>query len=782
MPTRAERVVELAGFAANLSDPAIWGELDMLLERHVNTASPKLVDYLYKQPPDGWGFEPRYIKVGGKNTTRLARDVDALLSLIRHNKGDRRLELCLRLSDLLTQLKTLGCTLDTDGRIRYSGNITGTECVAGDTYIFTRSGYRKIREVVESPRPIQVWTGYGFFQPAARVNYRDVDGFQIKTEHGFVLQGTGNHRLMTPHGWCKLEDLKKGDLIQFATKLPATAGGIKLPHFTPPASQTAWPMHVPAILTAQLAEFAGMWLADGNLNDGDSPGVSLSNGDGFVRRRFASLGRSLFGLRARHYHSPTRCSRVDLHSLWLLHWMRQMKLEGHACQKEIPDWLMGAKETEHRALLRGLTLDSHPGNNCWYYGTQSPVMRCQIQLLLQRLEIISTVGGNKLKLSRLWLGDFANKVGVIPLRKKWELSNVLNRFAECVHGRHHRRLWVKVKAVSKWRGDVFDISMPVGAPPCYVASGLFSHNTQRHAVHKSNTGSGYNLHTVTSGHKHLFLPDEGHWMFSVDLSGSDGWCIGAETAAFGDTRMLTDLQNGFKPALAVCLLFQHGIEVNKWDYPKLLEEAKKVDKNGWLYMACKISIWAICYSVGAQKLIDMIASVSYGMSGTPLYVDVSVVRMMQQAVHARYPGILRRQQRINMLLERDGFLEFANGSRREFLGNVRDAAVQREAYSAHPQVTTTWISSLAWHRLWYDPENIRADGSHVVQPLLLVHDSIMGQFPKDRTEWACQKIRSWFNHPVTIAGSTVTVPFSGNYGESWAHASGLAGYSPAGRV
>ena len=120
----AARIVTLAIKGERLTD-AERGELDILLGAHLNTNSPVLCDYLYGPPPAGWGLPPRYIKEGNRNTTRLARSMDALLANYRL-KADRRLELCLRLADTLTQLETLNCKLDKDGRVRFSLNIAGT--------------------------------------------------------------------------------------------------------------------------------------------------------------------------------------------------------------------------------------------------------------------------------------------------------------------------------------------------------------------------------------------------------------------------------------------------------------------------------------------------------------------------------------------------------------------------------------------------------------------------------------------------------------------------------
>jgi DNA polymerase I-like protein with 3'-5' exonuclease and polymerase domains len=48
-----------------------------------------------------------------------------------------------------------------------------------------------------------------------------------------------------------------------------------------------------------------------------------------------------------------------------------------------------------------------------------------------------------------------------------------------------------------------------------------------------------------------------------------------------------------------------------------------------------------------------------------------------------------------------------------------------------------------------------------------VHDALIGQFKKEDLVWAKSKIREWFANELTIAGTKITIPFEGNYGDSW---------------
>ena len=139
----------------------------------------------------------------------------------------------------------------------------------------------------------------------------------------------------------------------------------------------------------------------------------------------------------------------------------------------------------------------------------------------------------------------------------------------------------------------------------------------RMACNASQTGSGFNLQTVTRGHRHLFGADPGHDFYQIDLKTADGWTIGAECAALGDTRMLDDMRAGFKPANAVVLLLEHGVAVNSWPMERCLEAQRGIDKGAWQYLACKKAIWGTAYGLGDVALSEKILEEAWKEAGEP---------------------------------------------------------------------------------------------------------------------------------------------------------------------
>jgi hypothetical protein len=284
---------------------------------------------------------------------------------------------------------------------------------------------------------------------------------------------------------------------------------------------------------------------------------------------------------------------------------------------------------------------------------------------------------------------------------------------------------------------------------------------------ESQTGSGYNLQTVMPRHRCLFAADPGHDFYQIDLKTADGWTIGAECAALGDHRMLDDMRAGLKPANAVVLLMQHGAQVNSWTMEQCLAAQKGIDKSSWQYLACKKGTWGTCYGLGDVAMSEKILQEAWKESGELVAITAADCKKLQAAVHARYPGIKRRWERIKMLLIRDGKLEACGGQVRDFFGKKTDHGTQKEAYAYTPAANTAYSKGLALLNLWRDPDNIVQDGKRIFRPLLEVHDSVLGQAPVERREWVVERIARWFNNELEVAGTRFVIPWETCRGANW---------------
>jgi uracil-DNA glycosylase family 4 len=300
---------------------------------------------------------------------------------------------------------------------------------------------------------------------------------------------------------------------------------------------------------------------------------------------------------------------------------------------------------------------------------------------------------------------------------------------------------------------------------------LVGTETGRTSSSKNLAGTGFNLQTIPKRFRKHFRADDDHWFFQCDLSGADGWTVAAWAAQLGDSTMLEDLQYGMKPAKILALLYEHGQDINKMSREQLKDLTKTINENSWLYPAAKACQHSSCYGAGARKTSDIILRNAYKKDGTLLYVEPKDCKYLQDLfLRARYIGVARWQNKIRQIItSARGFpqLPCASGHVRTFYGRKTDHGTYAAALSHEPQANTTYATNLALENLWNDPENRRPDGSLIIEPLHHVHDAICGQFPKVSTPWAIEKIRSYFNNTLTIAGLDIVIPFDGEYGPSW---------------
>ena len=288
-----------------------------------------------------------------------------------------------------------------------------------------------------------------------------------------------------------------------------------------------------------------------------------------------------------------------------------------------------------------------------------------------------------------------------------------------------------------------------------------------------------NDHPLRYGMRDLFLADTGYHMFQCDLKGSDGWTIGANLASLGDPTMLDDLRTGIKPASRICYMLRHGnsslLRKPREEVKELLKEVKKTD---WDYFFCKVGIWGVCYLMG----VDLLAEEAMEESQGKLIKTRKEIEEFRQAVLTGY-NVKLWHNSMALRLSKKPELISPSGHKRRFFARKGD--ILGQALAHEPQSNTTYATNLAAWKLWKDPENRVVERTETkgvldvmsnsqsrvslrIQPLHQVHDALIGQFRKEDTTWAIDKIKSYFDNEIIIAGIPITIPFEGNYGKNWA--------------
>ena len=300
--------------------------------------------------------------------------------------------------------------------------------------------------------------------------------------------------------------------------------------------------------------------------------------------------------------------------------------------------------------------------------------------------------------------------------------------------------------------------------------------TGRLTCYTSPTGAGANLQTITKSLRSNYVADPSYDFFQCDLEGADGWTVAAHCARLGDRTMLDDYLAGIKPAKVIGLLYYFGPAINQLDrdslkwfhdhiFPLVLKDIGK-----WLYDSGKVVQHGSNYGMGIPTMLTNLMKGSYKHSGTPVYVEHAVGSQLQRYYFMRYVGVPLWHKWSESQLVASGTLTSGSGQTRTFFGRRfgKDIRETLKQFLAHePQSNTTWSTNLAMLALWNDPDNRRANGSLIIEPLHQVHDALCGQWPQAYRNWARAKVRSYFNNPITIAGLTFVIPFDGAYGPSW---------------
>lgn len=327
--------------------------------------------------------------------------------------------------------------------------------------------------------------------------------------------------------------------------------------------------------------------------------------------------------------------------------------------------------------------------------------------------------------------------------------------------------------------------------------------TGRFSCKTSPTGAGANMTTITKKLRKNYIADPGYEFFQCDLAGADGWTVAAQSARLGDDTMLQDYYAGLKPAKLVILLNTFGLDVNLTDRESLAwwSKARKNKTDPLLpfdiitelyggpgiYECTKQVSHGSNYLMGIPTMQTLVMKKSFKETGVPLYMDHSTARALQQSYFARYKGVLSWHNWCESKLVADGKITSCSGNTRIFFGRRFGKDIHetvKQFLAQEPQHTTTWSTNLAMLNLWKDPENRRGGlvleahatwraqttldvGSLIIEPLHQVHDALCGQWPRTCRDWASAKVRSYFNNPLTIAGTTLTIPFDGAFGPSW---------------
>jgi len=292
------------------------------------------------------------------------------------------------------------------------------KCASGDTPVALASGeivaietlFARARaegtvtvdgpdEWLETARPIELYSlvGERLVKSRTRTLYHGKSDslIRIRTRSGRVVRVTPVHRLFTiaPDGSLQetmARDLEPGGYVAAVRRLPGPAADRPLQIELPKLLRRGKTLRVPERMSPELAEFLGLFVAEGYVRANRV--VVFTNSEERLRTRFAELARQLFGLEGTLELQPGKTPNVLLASISLARLLERLGTGRVSAKKRIPPAVLGSSNTSLAAFLRGYYLGDggfHDGDV--EFCSASFALATELAYALSRFGITSTL-------------------------------------------------------------------------------------------------------------------------------------------------------------------------------------------------------------------------------------------------------------------------------------------------------------------------------------------------------------------------------------------------------
>lgn len=408
------------------------------------------------------------------------------------------------------------------GRLHPTWKVHVVACVTPDTWVMTQHGLSQVRDVAsfpdggetrQAPDDLQLFDGDCLQQVGHLINPGVQLTRTIRTVLGLELTTTAHHQVIVADGkfskvgprdgvghracvllepqqiWRRVDEVACGDYVRVPIGQNVW-GDDQSARFAldPVAGRSAGkgtdpkPICAPEQPSAELAEFFGLYTADGSLHMSNGTfAIRISNCDREVQRRVAALCRRLFG---RASISET-C--VTVTSVRLAGWARAVGLRRSITNKRLPSWILRGPRSFAEAYIRGVSLDSRVGliqqtTPVWRY-TGTKQLAQEVQMLLLNMGIPASLSDRR----RLGHENTyeCRVTGYAEVRAVCAITG--QALIEPTHiGDRHRPkyirrgndLWLRVIA-NEDSGDQQVLDVTVDRTNRFWSNGLISHNSGR---------------------------------------------------------------------------------------------------------------------------------------------------------------------------------------------------------------------------------------------------------------------------------------------------------------
>ncbi|NOZ82644.1 MAG: hypothetical protein GXN98_02330 [Euryarchaeota archaeon] len=390
------------------------------------------------------------------------------------------------------------------------GEIESTNpCVTGDTLVATSQGLERISEIVGKRREVLVDPrlngGRAELKPALRIFKTGVKRiYRLRTRAGYELRATAEHPVLTPEGWRRVGELRKGDrvLIQSAGVFNRS---YELPFDVEELNRlTRRKLNLPERWCRELGQVLGWLVGDGALTE-EKAIFYFGRDEAELLPYFARILNRWNACEVRPLEYGG-VKRLQYHAKGMVEFFLKLGVKrARSMEKEVPRAVFTAPREAVAGFLQALftadgTIGTGKNRGQVRLSTASEKLAKQVHLLLlnfgikarkyrrrysrSKAFVYSTAGGERrryesraehyyeLVITRESLGRFAREIGFLPCRK---LSAFVERMPNRRGGFYRDVFEDEVaEVVAEGEEEVYDLTEP--SYHSFIANGIVVHN------------------------------------------------------------------------------------------------------------------------------------------------------------------------------------------------------------------------------------------------------------------------------------------------------------------
>ncbi len=277
------------------------------------------------------------------------------------------------------------------------GSVVSVEDVVRDARTHGTVRWEGSDEWITASRPIELFSLVGdrIVRSRTKTLYHGKSDslVRVRTRSGRTVRVTPVHRLftITPDGRVRetmAQELQPGDYVASVRALPAPTRDARIHVDLAPLRRHGNRIAVPDRMTPDLAEFLGLFAAEGYLRSYGT--VVFTNTDEKLLARFLALGRRLFGLAGKVERQTGKAPNALLFSRLLVDLLRHMGVGGRAAEKRIPRAVLQSTNPVLAAFLRAYYLgDGGFSDGDVEFCTASATLLTELTYALSRFGITS---------------------------------------------------------------------------------------------------------------------------------------------------------------------------------------------------------------------------------------------------------------------------------------------------------------------------------------------------------------------------------------------------------